>query len=194
MKTLVVSDVLSNNAQVPSPGVLCFYQDDLCVADQKLTAVYELIPVSTPPAAPLSNKNHAALKQTATPIAATSPTATATPLPPSLKTLGNAKGVLALTVSEGVLYAFLQGGLLVKVGLPDSSDVKFQTPWGFMFKNTDYQQSIPFFTLPDDMAGFLASPTEPRKFYIATKTSIISVKDYDFENRWDCMVGGMESI
>lgn len=153
MKTLVISAVFSNNAQVPHAGALCLYQNTLCVADSQLPTIYEVN-----------------LDQLSDPV--------------SLTAVGKAKDVLALASSDGTLYALQKGGLLVKVGLPDSSLVNFQTPWGFLLKNQDYHGALSLLNIQTDSpSGFCASPHEARKFYIATGHSIVSVKDYDFE-KW----------
>ena len=158
MKTLVVSAVISNNPLVPSPGAICLYKENLCVADMNLSSIYVVDltqrPASVTFSAPLS-------------------------------IVGNAKNVLALSSSDGFLYALERNGFLVKVGLSDSSNVNFPTPWGFLFKNQDHQGSLSLFNIRGDIpVGFLASPSELRKFYISTEHSIISVKDYDFEKWW----------
>jgi len=157
MKTLAISAVFSNNAQVPDPGALCLYQDTLCVADSQLPTIYEVN-----------------LDQLSDPV--------------SLTAVGKAKDVLALASSGGSLYALQKGGLLVKVGLPDSGPVNFQTPWGFLLKNQDYHGALSLFNIQGDSpSGFCASPQEARKFYIATEHSIVSVKDYDFEKGWSAL-------
>jgi hypothetical protein len=83
LKTLVLSDVFLNNSQIPSPGALCFFQDRLCVADENLPTIYEV-----------NTENPSASDSDST----------------SLIPVGKAKDVLALTCSEGVLYALEKGG------------------------------------------------------------------------------------
>jgi hypothetical protein len=158
MKTLAISLVFSDNPLVPSPGAICLYQDKLCVADTGLTTIYEV---------KLDDKQSS--------VTVSAP----------LSAVGSAKEVLALASSDGALYALQRDGLLVKVGLPNSSIVNFQTPWGFSFNNQDHHGSIPLFNTHGDIPiGFLGSPTEPGKFFIATEHSIVSIKDYDFQKWW----------
>jgi hypothetical protein len=158
MKSLVISTVFSNNAQVPNPGALCLFQDHLCVADSQLPTIYE------------ANLDETQL----------SPAGSV-----SLSAVGSAKDVLALSTSDGFLYALQKGGFLVKVGLPESSVVNFPTPWGFLIKNQDYHGALSLLNISEDNpSGISASPNEARRFYISTEHSIVSVKDYDFEKLW----------
>jgi len=166
MKSLVVSALFSNNTQIPSPAALCLYQDNLCVADSDLPTIYEVKPDNNSSSVTVSV---------------------------SLLAVGNAKDVLALSSSDGLLYAFQKGGFLLKVGIPDSSIVKFPTPWGFVFKNQDH--GLTFLNIQAGMPmGFSTSPSEPRKFFISTEHSIVSVKDYDFEEYWSAMEGNSREI
>ncbi len=152
LKTFSITTVFSQSPRIPSPGALCLYQGNLCAADEKSAAIYEVTP---------ANGN-----------------------PVSLKAVGNAKDALALTSTDGRLYAFQEGGFLARVELPRSTPFELPTPWGFLVKNDDYQ-GMPFFTLPVGIPpGFTASPTEPRKLFISMEHSIVSVRDYDFQERW----------
>ena len=156
MKSLAISTVFSNIDQVPNPGALCLYQGHLCIADSQLSTVYEVVQDEDSP-------SHSV----------------------SLTAIGNGKDVLALCSSDGSLYALQKGGVLVKMGLPDSSVVNFQTPWGFLLKNQDYHGALALLNFQEDSpVGFLSAPNEARKFYITTGYSILSVKDYDFEKWW----------
>lgn len=162
MKSGAVSTVFSNNPLVPSPAALGLWEDHPCVADSDSPGVFLILPDS----------------QSTTTTAGT-----------SLQNIGNVKDVLALTASEGVLYALQKGGFFVRVGSSNSTVIQFPTPWGFLFKNGDHKGYIPFLNIPsENTVGFCASPTEPRKFFIATEHSILSVKDYDFERFWSAFV------
>lgn len=158
MKSLVVSTLISNKPQVPSPGALCLFQDHLCVADSQLPTIYEI---------KLDERSFSSAD------------------PVSLSPAGNAKDVLALTSSEGRLYAIQKGGQLIQVGLPVSRPIPFPTAWGYLLKNQDYQGSLALLKIrADHLTGFSTSPLEPRKLFISTENSIVSVKDYDFEKWW----------
>ena len=158
MKSFVVSTVFSNRSEVSSPGALCLFRDSLCVADSHLPTIYSV-----------ETDFH-------------SSPATASV---SFSALGKAKDVLALATSDGFLYALQRGGLMVKVGLPKSGRINFQTAWGFLIKNEDHEGATALFKIQEELSvGFLASTNEPRKFFISSKHSIVSVKDYDFEKWW----------
>ena len=90
LKTLVQSSIFLNPSQIPSPGALCNYKDQLCVADVHLPNIYEV------------NTNNP-------------PTSDSNSLP--LTAIGNAKDVLALTSTDGNLYALEKGGFWVKAGI-----------------------------------------------------------------------------
>jgi hypothetical protein len=83
------------------------------------------------------------------------------------------------------LYALQKGGVLVKVQQYPVT-IRIPTPWGFLLKNQDFGLSL-FGPREEALMGFLASPTEPRKFFVSSGGSIISVRDYDFEGRWGAM-------
>ncbi|HTC21474.1 MAG TPA: hypothetical protein VK859_11540, partial [bacterium] len=156
LKSRVRSTVFSNQAQVTSPGAICLNQGHLCVADGASGTVYEVKPDEISAQAPVS-----------------------------FWAVGKAKDVLGLTCSDGFLYALEKGGLLVKVGLPDSSEVRFPTAWGFLFENQDHGGALNLFRMGEgELAGFTASPDEARKFFICAEDSIVSVKDYNFEKWW----------
>ena len=132
MKTLEISTVFSNNSLVPSPEALCIYQDNLCVADKQLPTIYEVKFDSQPSSAPVSV---------------------------SFLAVGKAEDVLALSSSDGFLYALQKGGLLVKLGLANSTHVDFPTPWGFLLKNQDHHGALSLLNIPgDNPTGFSASP------------------------------------
>jgi hypothetical protein len=167
VKSLAISNFFSANTQVPSPGALCLFHCNLCVADSNLPAIYEVKAADHPSSGTI---------------------------PVSLSAVGNVDGVLALSPSEDSLYALQKGGFLVKVGV-NSSVIHFPTPWGFLFKNQDHQGRINLLNIPASVpVGFSASPTEPRQFFIATEHSILSVKDYDFETNWFAMEGNGRAI
>lgn len=42
MKSLAITDVVSGQSQLSSPGALCLFQDHLCVADTRLPTIYEV--------------------------------------------------------------------------------------------------------------------------------------------------------
>lgn len=166
MKTLVISTIFANNPLVPSPGALCLYKDSLCVADTKLPDIYQIKTDD---------------KQSTGSVILTA--------------VGKAPDVLALSASDGFLYALANGGILLKVGLPDSAVIKFPSAGGFLFKNTDHQEQLKLFKLRGDIpVGFSASPNEARKFFIATENSIVSVRDYDFEAWWPAMEWNKRTI
>ncbi len=154
LKSLAVSNFISNNPSIPSPNALYFYQDRLYVADSNSTTIFGFTFDGTLTPNPLS-------------------------LP--VTTGGKTGPILSLSFSDGSFYAFLKGGLLAKFTLLGSNLLKLQTPWGFLFNNQDYQGLFFMFNLSDKIpVGFLASPKEPRKFYVSSRNSIVSIKDYDF--------------
>jgi hypothetical protein len=161
MRSGQVSDVLEDNVHLPNPGALCFHQGNIYIADRNLPTVYELLP---------------------------QPQRTANPVAGPLMASGDAKDVVALASSNGVLYALQKGGLLCRISSAGSSPVQFPTPWGLFFQNTDFQGDMPIFYMKDDLpVGFSASSREARKLFIAAKNSVFYLKDYHFEDRWGAM-------
>lgn len=182
LKTSTLSTVFSDDPRLPSPAALCIFQDNLCVADRNLPAIYEVIGGATPP--PPAGSVTSAPASAASPT----PTLTPTPIPATFTAVGNANNVIALSSSDGFLYALDKDGQLVKVGLSDSKTVDFPTPWGFLFKNKDHGGVVQLLNVQRDIPpAFLASPSEARKFYVSTNHSIISIKDYDFEKHWSAI-------
>ncbi len=104
-----------------------------------------------------------------------------TPAEVKLELAGKGKQVVALTKSDGVVYALQLGDEnLVRV-TPNYSPVSLASPWGFTLENNrGYFPLLEFHRT--ELVGFVSS-LEARKFYICHQegNSVLSVKDYQFD-------------
>jgi hypothetical protein len=163
LKAKAVTTVLFANPNMPQPKALCIDQNHIYVADAELPNIYEL---------QINDK------------AAPSTVST------SLFLVGTGSHVLGMTYSDGILYALQRGSVPLARITPYYQPVTLGTAWDTPVENNS--QAAPLFYLSEStMQGFAASPTEKRKLYIASesKTSIISVKDYDFPALWNADQG-----
>jgi hypothetical protein len=106
----------------------------------------------------------------------------------SMTEVGKGNQILGLTVSDGTVYALQFGDVPLAKVVPSYKPVSLTTAWGFMLDNNNHGTE-PFFQFNNGLpVGFAASPSEERKLYIShpnlTVQSIVSVKDYDFDQWW----------
>ncbi len=103
-----------------------------------------------------------------------------------LSLYSHADQVEEMAFSDGRLYALqssqkewirFDGGIIEPVGLG--------TAWGFLGDEKDPMPEAFLGITPDRRVGFLASPVEPRQFFISRPSvipnAVVSVKDYEFE-------------
>ena len=179
--------VFHQDPKVPHPLALCLEGKDLFVADKDLPTVYRVDqPESTP--TPAASATATGKGATTTPtVTATSPGTVPTEAV-TLTQAGNGNQILELTATDGFVYALQAGNIPLAKVIPEYKPISLTSAWRFFLTN-DNDGMDPFLApVPSDPIGFEASPTEKRKFYIAQPNknvqSIVSVKDYDFANRW----------
>ncbi len=156
LKTKKISTVFSADPKVPHPKAICVNQNIVYVADSDLPDVYEIDPNSAPS------------------------TINANLLP-----VGKGDHILEMTYSDNFLYA-LQSGLTPLAHItPYYQAVSLATAWGYLAEN-DNEEAEPLLNFPQSRIGFAASPKEKRKLFVSYlgHPSIISVKDYDFNDTW----------
>ncbi len=161
LKSRAISPIFNTNPLVPSPRALCVDEGQLIVADYALPSIYRVD------------------------IAATTTNAQAAV---SLTEVGKGNHVLGLAVTDGIIYALQAGEEPLARIAPFYKPVSLATAWGFMIDNRN-KSAEPLLQFPDAQpVGFAASPREARKLYIAhpgaSFQSIVSVKDYDFDQWW----------
>ena len=162
LKTGAITTVFSGNALVPFPMALCLAQGKLYVADRDLPSVYQV----NLPDKPVSSQG-----------------------PVSLVPVAQGDHIQELAFSkDGILYALQRGPAPLARLTPSYEPVSLATAWGVLMEYDNAEQE-PFLQLVGDQpTGFVASPNQPRKLYVAYPSpdtnSIISLDDYNFDQAW----------
>jgi hypothetical protein len=154
LQDLKLTDVVWKDPKVPSPGPLCTMGDELVLADRTSGSVAKV-----------------GLDGPATVTAA-------------LTEVGKAKDLVALTCSQGVLYGLSKEGGLVRVNASSSVELRYQSAWGPLFRNEDHPGCLPLIGLEGNPAAMVCRPEFGRRFFISSSQCVLSVTDYDFEDRW----------
>ncbi|HVZ80841.1 MAG TPA: hypothetical protein VHE12_08590 [bacterium] len=163
LKTSMAATILRDDPKIPSPMALAAGPDGLFVADRDGSMVFRM-----------------KWKDLPFPLA--------TPVIP--ETFGQAHLVQEMAFSGGSLYALQIGEEpLVKIGDP-TVPVTLATAWDFTIdnRNQGFEPFLAFTT--NNPVGFIASPTEDRKFYLSkpfnhiVRNGVVSFKDYDFGPYW----------
>lgn len=161
LKSKKLSTVISTNPLLPNPQALCVTNSQMFLADQKLPTIYSVEFGSN----------------------------TASSASVSLKPFGQGDQILELSFSDGILYGLQTGkNPFIRVGPIKSTPVSLATTWGFFVDNQNPGVEPFMTTQTGQVFGFVASPTEPRKFFVTKPSvnpnSIISFKDYNFDHLW----------
>jgi hypothetical protein len=159
LKAQKISVVLSHDKRLAFPQALCVSGGRLYAAGRRNPSVYEV----------KSNPNGA-------------------PGPVSLVEAGKGGEVVALTESDGILYALQAGGRPLARVAPSYRPVDLATNWGFLIDNKN-PGAEPLLSFDGQQPrGFIAVPGEPRRLLISGPGpglhSIVSVKDYEFGKYW----------
>ncbi len=159
LKTGMVSTLLNHDAQIPNPAALWCQGNKLYLADKDLPEIFEI-----------DWKNNAATN------------------PAPFKTTHGK--VLSLSMNDNILYALLDNPgvpaehfpLNWTYNQPTTNMVTFISPWGDTIPPDKYftAQSYPFFP----WMGFVADPSDNRKFYVAKPefNLIVSFRDLFYTN------------
>ena len=159
LKSSAITIVFSNNPQVPSPQAICINRDKLFVADQNLPTVYEMN---------LEEEKPSPGQKAAT-----------------LMEVGNGDHIQEMAFTGSILYAIQAATVpLVRVNNPKSIPVSLGTFWALPIDNENTSSETFLSFSPGQPVGFIASPHNPRKFYISKScivpSAVISFKDYDY--------------
>ena len=161
LKTKGLLPLFYKDARLSEPKALCVYHNKIYVSDGKADAVYGI---------DIHFNEHSEF------------------VGADLQLVSQKTNVVAMAVSNDHLYAVQTGNSPLVQLFPDIKPVKLATVWGFLQDNSSSAYT-PFLSVDSDRSiGFVASPNEPRKFYITQRiintNSIVSVKDYGFEEAW----------
>lgn len=157
LKDLQVSQIISQNPNIPSPKALCLDGDKIYVADKDLPTIYTI-----------ETKANVQPSQTI-----------------DLVDAGKGDHILEMAASEGRVYALQSGVDPLAMVFPNYKPVSLATPWGFFLEN-DNPGYTPLMRLSKaDPIGFVISSVEKRKLFVTLTNRIVSIKDYDFEKLWN---------